>query len=176
MSQPANLKPKRTAYPFSDVNTRYKSRGEILKMQDQWDTFERIENYNDIIYQLFEQGFRSNKYYVFASDQEFKNYRAGQQLHVITYPNLAPSTFNPISERPMPDVPIRSPVSYETNVSRDVLSSPTPTASESAGIQADLEVYTYVSTYNAAHRLKYQFVDDEEKTAYERAFARIAIF
>jgi hypothetical protein len=175
-SQPTNLTPKRTAYDFGDVNTRYKSRGEILNMQEQWNTFERVENYNDVIYQLFELGFRSNKYYVFASDQEFKNYRAGQQLHIITYPTLNPCIFNPISERLMPDVPTLSPVSYETNVSRCIIAAPTPIASETAAIQSDLEVYTYVSTYNTVHRLKYQFVDDEEKTAYERAYARIAIF
>lgn len=142
-------------------------------MQEQWNTFERVENYNDIIYQKFEQGLRSNMYYVFRSDAEFKDYRAGQQLHIITYPNLPASTFDPISQRPMPDVVPKEPSPYETNVMRGIVNKVVPTASEQAATAADLEIYTYVSSYNAVHQLKYQFVDDEEKTSYERGFQKV---
>jgi hypothetical protein len=175
MSQqlPTNLTPKRQAFPFADAQTRYKSRGEILAMQEQWNTFERVENYDDVVYQLFEQGLRSYKYYVFQSDAEFRNYKAGQQLHIRTYTNLPCSTFDPISQRPMPDVPVRQAVSYETNVPRDFGTTPTPTSSEKAALQSDLEIYAYISSYNSVHRLKYQFVDDDEKTAYERANLRL---
>ena len=178
MSQqlPTGLTPRRTAYPFADVNVRYKSRGDMLKMQEQWNTFERVENYDDVIYQLFEQGQRAYRYYVFASDAEFKDYKSGQQLHIRTYTNLPGSTFDPISQRPMPDVPIRTAVSYDTNISRDILTGPTAASSEKAAIQGDLEIYAYVSSFNSVHRLKYQFVDDDEKLAYERTALRLNAF
>ncbi len=161
--------PQRTAYPFADVNVRYRSRGDILKMQEQWNTFERVENYNDIIYQRFEQGLRDSMYYVFVNDAEFKNYKAGQQLHIQTYPNLPCSTFDPISQRPMPDVAPKTGIPYVTNTIQTLPNRYIPTASELASLNADLAIYVHISSYNGTHQLKYAFVDDEEKTAYERA-------
>jgi hypothetical protein len=165
--------PLRTQYPFSDVNVRWKSRGEILRLEEQWNTFERVENYNDIIYQKFEKGLRSEMYYQFVNDQEFKNYRAGQQLHVVTYPSLPPQTFAPIRDRPMPDVPIVGTLPYTTNVPRFAINTITPSAAEQAAATADLAVYSFVSTFNQRHVLKYSFVSDEEKNAYERAELRV---
>ncbi len=167
------MQPQRTAYPFTDVNTRYKSRGDILRMEEQWNTFERVENYNDVIYQKFQQGIRNVMYYVFVSDQEFKNYKAGQQLHIQTYPSLPCSTFDSISQRPMPDVAPVTGLPLETGVCRSLPNKYIPTSSEQAALNADLAVYAHVSSYNAVHQLKYSFVDDEEKTAYERACVRI---
>ena len=165
--------PQRTAYPFADANMRYKSRGDILRMEEQWNTFERVENYNDLIYQKFQQGIRNVMYYVFASDQEYKNYKAGQQLHIQTYPALPCSTFDPISQRPMPDVAPITGLPLETNVCRALPNRYIPSSSEQAAINSDLAIFTYITSYNATHQLKYAFVDDEEKTAYERACVRL---
>ncbi len=173
MATPTTFTPKRTQYPFGDVSTRYKSRSEILTMQDQWNTFERVENYNDIVYQKLELGLVSNMYYQFANDAEFKNYRAGQQLHIITYPNLPPGTFAPIRDRPMPAVAPKEGFPYTTGVERFIVNTDVPTASETRAALADLEIYTYVSTFNATHALKYAFVDDVEKNAYERVELRL---
>jgi hypothetical protein len=167
------MQPNRTQYPFSDVNIRYKSKNETLIMQNQWDTFERVENYDDVIYQLYETGDRSKTFYLFASDAEFKAYNAGQLLHITTYPNLAPSTFVSIRERPFPNVPIKTTLPYWTGVERFIVNNVVPTASEIALQQADLEVYAGVSTYNVAHVLKYQFVDADEKAAYDRAMLKL---
>ncbi len=169
----ADLTPQRTQYPFADADVRQKTRGEILIMQNQWNTFERVENYNDIVYQRFQQGDRSQLYYQFLSNDEFKNYKAGQQLHIITYRSLPPGTFSPISERPMPDVPYTGSLPGETNLPRFIVNRPTPTASEQAAAQADLEVYAFVSTFNNRHVFKYVFIDDDEKNAYERAEIRL---
>ncbi len=165
--------PLRTQYPFSDVDVRQKLRGEILKMEEQWNTFERIENYNDIVYQRLQLGDRSQLFYQFLSDQEFKNYRAGQQLHIVTYRNLPPGTFSPISERPLPDVVYYNTTPQETGVERFAINRIVPTASEQAAAQSDLEIYTFVSTFNGRHVFKYVFVDDDEKNAYERGELRI---
>jgi hypothetical protein len=61
----------------------------------------------------------------------------------------------------------------ETGVCRSLPNKYTLTSSEQAAINADLSVYAHVSSYNAVHQLKYSFVDDEEKTAYERACVRL---
>lgn len=169
----ASFTPKRTQYPFADVSTRYKSRSEMLTLEDQWNTFERVENYNDIIYQKLELGLVGNMYYQFLNNAEFKNYRAGQQLHIITYPTLPPSTFSPIRDRPMPDVVPQEGFPYTTGVERFIVSGTVPTAGELQTAQAELAVYSYVSTYNSAHVLKHMFADDTEKNAYERVELRL---
>jgi hypothetical protein len=165
----SNYTPRRTAYPFSAVNVRYKTVSERLLLQEQWNTFERVENYDDIIYQKYEKGLRDETYYLFASDQEFKNYKAGQILHVNAYPNLPPSTFDSIRNRPFPNVAPVTALPYITNTENFRANKRVPVASEIAAANADLAVYIYVSTYNDAHALKYVFLDDDEKTAYMRA-------
>jgi hypothetical protein len=176
MSTIGTLVPQRTQYPFAALtDSQLKSILGInqplsrrLFLQNQWDTFERIENFNDVIYQQFQQGNRSNLYYQFKNDEEFKNYKAGQQLHVNAYPSLPVSTFAAVRDRPMPDVPILTGLPLDTGVPRFQINTITPTASEKAQASADLEVYAYVSTYNATHYLKYAFPDDVEKNAFER--------
>jgi hypothetical protein len=173
--------PLRTQYPFGALTNDQQLRligrnpplAKKLMMEEQWNTFERIENYNDVIYQKFQVGLRGNMYYQYASDQEFNNYRAGQLLHTLAYPNLPVSTFQPVKDRPMPDVPSVESIPYETNVPRFSLNRPIPTASEQATANAEMEIYAYVSTYNAYHVLKYTFTDDVEKNAYERAEIRM---
>lgn len=173
--------PIRTQYPFAGLTNEQQLRlvgrnpplSKKLMMQEQWNTFERIENYNDIVYQKFQLGLRGNLYYQYTSDQELNNYRAGQLLHTLAYPNLPASTFQPIKDRPMPDVPSVETTPIETNVPRFMLNRPVPTASEKVAEQAELEIYAYVSTYNATHVIKHAFVDDVEKNAYERTELRL---
>jgi hypothetical protein len=173
--------PLRTQYPFAGLTNEQQLRlvgrnpplAKKLMMEEQWNTFERIENYNDIVYQKYQVGLRGTLYYQYMSDQEMNNYRAGQLLHVLAYPNLPISTFQPIRDRPMPDVPSIESIPNETNVPRFSLNRPVPTASEKAAANADMEIYAYISTYNSYHKLKYAFVDDVEKNAYERAEVRI---
>ncbi len=175
-----SLVPQRTQYPFAALTNEQQLRIigrnvpliKRIMIQEQWNTFERIENYNDIIYQKYIAGNRSDLYYQFVNNQEMNDYRAGQLLHIQAYPDLPASTFQSGRDRPIPvynggNLPI------ETNVPRFVLNRPVPTASERAMATADMEVYTYVSTFNASHYLKYAFVDDDEKNAYERAEVRI---
>ena len=161
--------PNRIAYPFDLSGVKFKSRIEILRMQQQWETFERVENYNDIIYQRFSAGDRSKTYYQFTNNAEKNDYRLGQQLHINRYPYLPSSTFDPISMRSMPDVAIRNaPPNYTI--------SPMPLAYIPGAIPesittmnaGDLTIYTYVSTFNGCHVFKYNFISDEERLAYHR--------
>lgn len=162
-----SLKPKRTQYVFDLSGVRFKSRAEILRMQQQWNTFEQVENYNDVIYQRFELGLRDKTYYTFKNREEMNDYRIGQELHVSRYPGVS---FTQISNRPMPTVAvIREAPSY-SQVSR-VLGpvSTMMTATERTEKVADTAVYIHVSTFNAAHVYKYNFTSQEERLAYHRA-------
>lgn len=175
--------PQRIQYPFAALTNEQQLRIlgrnipliKRISVQEQWNTFERIENYNDIMYQKYELGNRGEVYYQYASNKEMNDYRAGQLLHMQAYSTLPIRTFQPIRDRPMPDVPVRGIIPIETNLPRFVLNRPVPTASEKLLADADMTVYTYVSTFNMTHHLKYSFVDDLEKNAYERAEVRVNI-
>lgn len=161
--------PLRTQYPFDLSGVRYKSRADILKMQRQWDTFERIENYNDIVYQRFSLGYRDKPYWQFVNREELSDYRNGQELHVLRYPSLPSGTFDSVSGRPMPDVPVLTQPSNYSQVSREIVSAPSVPSSERTEKTADMSVYIHVSSYNATHVYKYIFESNEEKMAYHRA-------
>ena len=138
-------------------------------MVEQWNTFERVENYDDIIYQKYRQGIRDETYYLFTGDTERAQYIAGQLLHVNTYDGFRPaSDFDSIRDRPMPDVPIRTALPYFYNVPKNFNPTNTLTSSERAAQRADLEVYAFVSTYNDSHMIKWSFAKDEERISYER--------
>lgn len=161
--------PLRTQYLFDLSGVRYKSRADILKMQRQWYTFERIENYNDVIYQRFSLGYRDKTYWQFVNREEMNDYKNGQELHILRYPTLPTGTFNSISGRPMPDVPVITQPPNFSQISRDI---PVPTSipsSERTEKTSDMSIYMHVSTYNAGHVYKYIFESNEEKMAYHRA-------
>jgi len=161
--------PLRTQYAFDLSGVKYKSRIDILTMQRQWETFERVENYNDIIYQRFSAGDRGQTYYQFRDSGERNDYRVGQMLHMNRYPLLPPGTFDSISLRAMPDVAVRVAAPNYTI-------SPMPLAyipgaipeSVATDNTADVTIYIYVSTYNFDHTYKYNFISDEERLAYHR--------
>ncbi len=161
--------PLRTQYEFDLSGVKYKSRTEILNMRRQWDTFERIENYNDVIYQRYQLGLRDKIYYQFQNREEMNDYRVGQQLHVLRYPYLPASTFDPISSRPMPTVAVVRPSPNYSQVSREILAPIPLTGAQLTEREADLAVYMHVSTYNSAHVYKYSFTSNEEQLAYHRA-------
>lgn len=166
--------PLRTQYFFDLSGVRGKSRGDILAMQRQWETFERIENYNDIIYQRLEQGYRDKTYYQFRDRSELNDYRNGQEMHVLRYPSASTGTFASISDRPMPDVEVKTRApNYSMGIERGLLYSTSISASEMLEMQADMTIYTHVSSFNATHVFKYNFPSDEEKMAYHRAERRI---
>ena len=166
---------QRTQYNFDLSGVKFKSRSDILKMARQWETFERIENYNSIIYQKFQTGDRSVPYYFFKDREEMNDYRNGRELHILRYSYLPPETFDSIANRPMPDavVRFRAP-EYSMGTSQRGMAIPVPiSASEATSATADTVIYTHVSTFNSEHVFKYLFTSDEEKMAYHRAERRI---
>lgn len=164
-----NLKPLRTQYAFDLSGVKYKSRSDIFRIERQWNTFERVENFNDVIFQRFELGLRDQTYYRFKDREEANDYRNGQELHILRYPYLPATTFTSISERAMPNVTIIAGPPSDSQIPRGIYYSTTMLASVRTENEANLAVYRYVSTYNSAHVYKYNFVSDEEKMAYHKA-------
>jgi hypothetical protein len=164
---------QRTQYAFDMVNLKYKSRSDIFRLEQQWTAFERVENYDDIIYQKIANGIRDQTFYQFKNDSEFKDYRAGQNLHILRYPNLPPSTFSPVRDRPFPTTESTTPLPYFSQVMKNVVSAVPIPADEYAIIRSDNVIYSYVSSYNVSHVYKYNFTSDEEKMAYERGERRV---
>ena len=160
---------QRTQYPFDLSGVRCKSRGDVMIMQRQWNTFERVENYNDIIFQRISDGLRNMTYYQFVDRGELSDYNNGQQLHILRYPNLPPSTFCSISLKPFPNVPIISPAPVYAQDPKCGQFSTSITESEKIGNNADMAVYVHVSSYNSSHVYKYIFTSNEERLAYHRA-------
>jgi hypothetical protein len=168
MSEPT-YKVQRQQYCVDTTGLKYKTRAEILDFQRKWNTFEQIENYNDIIFQRFQAGLRDKPYYQFASGNELKDYRAGQELHVLKYPSLPSSTFVSISNLPIPDVPvIEAPPAFANLSYRCKTLTAAADASATTINRAETALYTYVSTFNATHHYQYNFVSTEEQTAYNR--------
>lgn len=165
-----SIQPQRTQYVFDLSGVRSKSMGEIMRMRTQWDTFERVENYNDVIYQRLKLGNRDKMYYQFQDREEANDYKNGQQLHISRYPNLSPSTFNSISNKPMPNVVFSSPPPYVSHTIKPNGEFSEPiSSSEQTGIVNDNTIYQHVSTYNSLHTYKYIFPSNEEQLAYHRA-------
>ena len=164
-----SLTPKRTQYPVNLSNIKYRSRMETLSLTRQWDTFERIENYNDIVYQKLQKGDRSTTYWQFLNASEQKDYAAGQMLHINFYTSLPASTFASISTRVMPSVPVVVPAPFfSMTPSICIPQTSAIPASAYTQQQTDTTVYVYVSTYNHAHAYKYIFPTNEEFMAYNR--------
>jgi len=160
---------KRTQYPFDTTNIRCKSLKDILVMQRQWNTFERVENYNDIIFQRIQAGFRDAIYYQFIDHGELQDYNNGQQLHRLKFPSLPCSTFDSISSNDISPYPVLVPPPVMEVPAKCIQFSTAMTESEKTGRGSDMAIYTHVSSYNSAHTYKYVFVSDAERLAYHRA-------
>ena len=162
---------KRTQYPFDIPGLRSKSQSEMFRLRRQWDTFEKVENYNYNIYAQLLQGNRSMMYYQFLDKEELNDYKHGQQLHMLRYPDVS---FQSISDQVLPDIVLGSPAPYVSNTSKQSANAIAATlASEHTMLQNDMTIYTHVSSYNAVHRYKYIFPSNEEKSAYHRAEQKI---
>lgn len=167
--------PRRTQYFFDLSGVACKSRGDINTLRYQWDTFERVENYNDIVYQRLQNGDRSQLFYQFPTRGELNAYKNGQELHILRYPYLPPGTFSPISQLPYPNVTFYNAVPTYNQAPKPCAPVSSPmTASEFQTQQADMSIYVHVSTFNGTHHYKYIFPSNEEQLAYHRA-ERIAL-
>ena len=161
----------RTQYPFSASYYRYKTRSEIEILRRQWETFERVENYNFAVRARMNSGFFDQRFYTFLSNSELMDYRRGQALHIAQFPTV---DFTSESEKFVQQSTIYVGVAYETREApRGTYFSTSISDSERIKLQADMNIYMNVSTFNSTHVYKWVFSSDEERLAYERASLRL---
>jgi hypothetical protein len=164
------MNPLRTQWAFDASGLRSKSMSDIMRLRRQWETFERVENYNDIIYQKLTQGNRSELYYQFQTSEELHEYRNGQQQHSTKYPSVS---FASISDK-YPATQFTGPAPYMSYpIKQNATFAQAIQSSEKTFQQNDLAIYAYASTYNAEHVVQYIFPSNEEKMAYDRAEQRV---
>jgi len=162
-----SLTPKRTQYCVQLSNIKFRTPMQTAMLTRQWETFERVENYNDVVYQQLQKGNRGTLYYQFSNMTEQRDYTAGQTLHLNYYTALPASTFAPISSRPMPDGPVLIKAPQCTPMAPIVASAAAASATTMAA--ADMAIHCVVSSFNATHTYQYNFPSAEEQMAYRRA-------
>jgi len=160
-----------SAYDLSGV--KYKTKSDILTLQRQWDTFNRVQAINFAIYlNILNGGFPN--WYVFASNQEASDFRVGQQLHTIRYPYISPVFFQSISLLPIPTSSYTTGPPRFSQVPSQIVSPAPISESQKTENNADTAIYVQVSTFNVLHStFTYQFQSNEEQLAYHRAERRI---
>jgi len=165
---------KRTQWPYDLSGVKYQTKSDMIRLETQWNTFERVENINFLIYIKFLSGDFSQTWYQFVTNEEAANYRVGQQLHTNRYPYLPPATFTSISLAPLPICTNSSGPAIYTQPSKSTLSPPAISESQKTESNQDLAIYTQISTFNTIHStFTYQFTSNEEQMAYYRAELRI---
>jgi hypothetical protein len=161
--------------PYDLSGVKYKTKSDILTLQRQWDTFNRVQSANFSIYLKILKGEPLN-WYVFANNQEATNYRNGQQLHTIRYPYIPPALFQSVSIAPIPTSRfVTGPPRFSQVPS--VISPPPPIKeSQKTENNADISIYRFVSSYNVLHStFTYQFQSNEEMMAYYRGLRLLTI-
>lgn len=159
--------PKRTQFFFDLSGVKCKTGGDIIRLRQAWETFENVENNDDIVYQKISSGIRSQLFYQYKNREEMNYYKIGQNLHEQRYPGV---DFTPIRDLPFPNVP--SITGIPTVNGPPKICGPfqnTITSSERLGAINDMNTYIYISSYNSLHAYKYTFKSDDEKLAYQRA-------
>ncbi|NBR14743.1 MAG: hypothetical protein EBU01_09190 [Crocinitomicaceae bacterium] len=165
------MTPNRTQYAFDLSGVKCKTRADIINLQRAWETFEKTENYDDVVQQQLQKGYRGTLFYQFADRSQANDYRRGQELHVLRYPWLHPGTFASLRYSTFTTTPSMTGVPYISPMTPKICSATndTITSSERLSQVTDMNTYIYVSTYNQQHAYKYIFTSDDDKMAYHRA-------
>lgn len=162
----ANGSIPQTPYDLSGV--KYKTKSDILTLQRQWNTFNRVQAINFSIYLKIIRGQPLN-WYVFVNNQEATDYRNGQQLHTIRYPYIPPAFFQSISIAPIPTSSFVTGPPRFSQVPPQINSVPPITESQKTENNSDVSIFRFVSSYNVLHStFTYQFQSNEEQMAYYR--------
>ena len=162
---------QRKQYPFDSSGLKYKSMSDIMRLRRQWETYERVENYNFAVYNNLVKGDRAGLYYQFSSNEELNDYRNGQQQHMLKYPQV---TFGSIADTyPAVNFANPPPTFVPQTIRQNASFQQAISSSENTERANDLAIYAYASTYNSQHVIQYIFPSNEEKMAYERAQQRV---
>jgi len=177
------IEPMRSTFCFPASTMQYKSMSDIMTLKFQWDTFERIENYNSIVYNTLsntmpvEAGSRENTpiFYQFQNSDEKTAYKMGQLAHTITYPEvvdfLIPYSYKPIQYTSSIISTIQGTkyvYSGESTICSNILPTvPSIDYDELLKNRVGLSLYIRVSTQTSQFpKSPYKFTSNEEYITY----------
>ena len=189
-SGPEPQLPYRSTFCFPESSLQYKSQAEIRQLRTQWDTFERIENYNSIVLNqlgsmmpaVAPSGMINPSFYQFVDSAEKTNYNMGQLAHTVIYPDVD-EFLAPYAKRPIPYIStiISSIAATRYDISEgdvacsNVLPPPPLDSDIILRNRAGLNLYVRVSTQMAQYpKSPYKFTSNNEYITYsefKRVFA-----
>jgi len=174
--------PLRSTFCFPSSSFFNQSHQDILELKNQWNTFERIENYNSIVLNTLAQelpkesgsSVTDSVFYQFNSSQEKTTYKLGQLYHTVVYPDVVDFQ-QPYASRPIPYTStVLSTIKGQTYVdlpSTIVCSKfiPPPPLDQDTVLnnRLGLNIYVRVSTQNALFpKSPYKFASNKEYITY----------
>ena len=183
-TKPPPLVPDRStfSYPRTATANRYISNQESIANQNNWNTFEAIENTNSAILKQLANtvpkvgsGINERVWHQFTDDAEKTAYRLGQLAHVAAFPTVSDFTV-PYSNRPIPYISsvISSIKSLPPNECvncpclRPVTGKPISSDEKLTNTKA-LNTYVKVSTQTGLYpKSPYRFTSSDEYLLYKR--------
>jgi len=181
VERPMPLEPMRSTFCYENTSANLTA-ADIIDRRKQWDTFERVENYNSaILNQLGEtvpkpqNGERDGSvFYNFANQKERNDYLAGQRAHVRALPNVNDFVV-PYANKPIPYT--SSVISTLATVNPQMMTGPCPNERPGKPISYEelisnrkgLSIYIKVSTQTGLYpKSPYKFKNTEEYLMYKK--------
>ena len=170
--------PQRSTFCFVHNTEYFLKHSEIFTLKQQWDTFERIENYNSIVYSTINgtgtlQTQASDSpttplFYTFTSDAELQDYKQGRLNHIAEYPAVADFVV-PYANKPLAirDIIGDPNIFYITPCCQNIDKSKLLTNNERLYNQTGLNLFVRVSTQTAMYpKSPYKFQSAQEYLLY----------
>jgi len=175
-SERSEIVPQRSTFCFVNTTT-FLYHSDLFALKKQWETFERIENYNSIIYSTIngtgipEKGADSETnplFYTFTSDAELQEYRQGRLNHISEYPAVNDFVV-PYAQKPLAvkDIINDTNIFYTTPCCKNIDKSKLLTNDERLNNITALNLYVRVSTQTAMYpKSPYKFQSAQEHLLY----------
>jgi hypothetical protein len=162
--------PQRSTFCFSHSTRAYLSNSDIITLTRQWDTFERVENINSIVYSTIvgTKTFNNNQpFYTFLNNNELKDYEQGRLNHIAEYPSVTDFVV-PYSKKPVAVSSIIGNAQIFGICCPDEDKSKRLSNNERVTNIKALNLYVRVSTQTALYpKSPYKFIDSQEYLLYK---------
>lgn len=170
-----NIVLARSTFCFKHDTRAFLSQHELIALKRQWDTFERVENFNSIVYSTI-TGLESSPsliFYTFLNQSELDDYKLGQANHISEYPTVSDFLVSYSKKPIIPKnstivstvvAPYISPLCCPEYISTNVISNAELLANRTARL-----IYERVSTQAVLFpKSPYKFSSSTEYTVYKQ--------
>jgi hypothetical protein len=170
-----NIVPARSTFCFKYDTRKFVSQNDIIALKRQWNTFERVENFNSIVYSTISGSENpiGIYFYSFLNQSELDDYKLGQANHIAEYPTVSDFLISYSKKPVIPKTstivstvvsPYISPLCCPDYISTNVISNTELLANKTAKL-----IYERVSTQSALFpKSPYKFSSSTEYTVYKQ--------